>query len=276
MALIDLGESFHFNKTAAYGPKVTDIYPSFLLKFHHMAFVVISYLLIVRYGPKLMSGRRPYSLKGIIMVYNLVQVAINGYIVYLTCTRWGIRILGVWKHICEPIGGTAGYSESDELVFVKIIYIYYLTKLLDLLDTVFFILRKKQSQITFLHLFHHSSMVVNMWLSMDLIREQIISVFGLINVIVHAVMYTYYLLAVLGPSVRKYLWWKNYITKMQMAQFVIILSLLAKMRIYNCKSKVLFWPLWSFTVAIYFILFINFYINTYKKSNKNVNQKIKI
>lgn len=31
-------------------------------------------------------------------------------------------------------------------------------------------------------------------------------------------MYTYYLLAALGPEVQKYLWWKKYITVLQMVR----------------------------------------------------------
>jgi len=43
---------------------------------------------------------------------------------------------------------------------------------------------------------------------------------GLINSFVHIIMYSYYLLAALGPSVQKYLWWKKYITTMQMVRHV--------------------------------------------------------
>ena len=35
------------------------------------------------------------------------------------------------------------------------------------------------------------------------------------------VMYTYYALSALGPSVQKYLWWKKYITQIQLIQFII-------------------------------------------------------
>lgn len=37
-------------------------------------------------------------------------------------------------------------------------YLYWIAKLLDLLDTVFFVLRKKSNQITFLHTYHHCIM----------------------------------------------------------------------------------------------------------------------
>lgn len=34
-------------------------------------------------------------------------------------------------------------------------YFYYSLKVLDLVDTVFFVLRKKTTQISFLHVYHH-------------------------------------------------------------------------------------------------------------------------
>ena len=45
---------------------------------------------------------------------------------------------------------------------------------------------------------------------------------GLLNSFIHLVMYTYYGLSALGPAVKPYLWWKRYMTKMQMVQFVIV------------------------------------------------------
>ena len=38
----------------------------------------------------------------------------------------------------------------------------------------------------------------------------------MLNSFIHVVMYTYYLLSALGPRVRKYLWWKKYLTAMQL------------------------------------------------------------
>jgi hypothetical protein len=45
--------------------------------------------------------------------------------------------------------------------------------------------------------------------------------FAVINSFIHVVMYSYYALSSLGPNVQKYLWWKKYITIMQLWQFVI-------------------------------------------------------
>lgn len=48
------------------------------------------------------------------------------------------------------------------------------------------------------------------------------SFFGFLNSGVHIVMYLYYLLAAFGPGMQKYLWWKKYLTMMQMTQFVMV------------------------------------------------------
>jgi len=45
---------------------------------------------------------------------------------------------------------------------------------------------------------------------------------GFLNTFVHTVMYGYYLLAAMGPWIRPYLWWKKYLTKIQLIQFVAI------------------------------------------------------
>ena len=45
----------------------------------------------------------------------------------------------------------------------KAIWWFYISKLLELLDTVIFILRKKYNQVSFLHVFHHASMFSLWW-----------------------------------------------------------------------------------------------------------------
>jgi len=39
---------------------------------------------------------------------------------------------------------------------------------------------------------------------------------GMINSWIHAVMYVYYGLAAIGPSMQKYLWWKKHMTTLQL------------------------------------------------------------
>lgn len=46
-------------------------------------------------------------------------------------------------------------------------YFYYLLKVLDLLDTVFFVLRKKSSHVSFLHVYHHCAVLIGSYVAVN-------------------------------------------------------------------------------------------------------------
>lgn len=48
----------------------------------------------------------------------------------------------------------------------------------------------------------------------------------LLNSLVHVVMYSYYFMAALGPKMQKYLWWKKYLTSMQLVTNIYLDKLL--------------------------------------------------
>lgn len=97
---------------------------------------------------------------------------------------------------------------------------YLIAKVTELVDTVFFVLRKKKNQITFLHVYHHTMMVVCTWGMLKYTPTYAIIMVGTINSLVHVIMYAYYGLSAF-PSLEKYLWWKKYLTAFQL---VIIFS----------------------------------------------------
>lgn len=41
---------------------------------------------------------------------------------------------------------------------------------------------------------------------------------ALLNCVVHVIMYTYYGLSAMGPNYQKYLWWKKYLTTIQLVR----------------------------------------------------------
>jgi len=47
---------------------------------------------------------------------------------------------------------------------------------------------------------------------------------GMVNSFIHTLMYVYYGLAAIGPSMQKYLWWKRYMTKLQLVSHLHILQ----------------------------------------------------
>jgi elongation of very long chain fatty acids protein 7 len=96
--------------------------------------------------------------------------------------------------------------------------VYFIAKLTELLDTVFFVLRKKDNQVSFLHLYHHTVMPMISWGCTKYFPGGHGTFIGVINSFVHIVMYFYYMLAAMGPEFQKYLWWKHWITNLQMVR----------------------------------------------------------
>lgn len=84
---------------------------------------------------------------------------------------------------------------------------------------VFFTLRKKQNQVTFLHVYHHTITSICSWLYVKFLPGQQGAVIIFLNSLVHVIMYTYYLISALGPKYKKYLWWKKYMTWIQLVKF---------------------------------------------------------
>ncbi|XP_010792784.1 elongation of very long chain fatty acids protein 4-like [Notothenia coriiceps] len=91
---------------------------------------------------------------------------------------------------------------------------------------------------------------------------------GLLNTFVHVVMYSYYGLAAIGPHMQKYLWWKKYLTSLQLVQFVLFLLHSG----YNLFADCDFPDSMNALVFVYcvslMILFLNFYYQSYHNKRK--------
>uniref|UniRef100_A0A8D8PMD8 Elongation of very long chain fatty acids protein n=1 Tax=Cacopsylla melanoneura TaxID=428564 RepID=A0A8D8PMD8_9HEMI len=227
--------------------------------------IVVAYLFFVLYwGPKWMADKKPFEIKNVILVYNFIQTIYNAYIVSYLFIPEVLPYL--WSHSCVPLP-----KEQNPIVwwaFCEACHLYYISKILDLLDTVFFILKKKQSHITFLHVYHHAMMVLTSWAFLRYYKgEQAIFV-GSLNALVHVVMNSYYFLAAFGPEVQKYLWWKKYITKFQLIQFGLMCLHQVCLIIFECQMPIALTYYITFQALVMVVLFGNFYIQTYVKKNK--------
>uniref|UniRef100_A0A2A4J203 Elongation of very long chain fatty acids protein n=1 Tax=Heliothis virescens TaxID=7102 RepID=A0A2A4J203_HELVI len=151
---------------------------------------------------------------------------------------------------------------------------YFLAKISELLDTIFFVLRKKSNQVTFLHVYHHTLMVAVTWTALKYEPTYAVLFLGLLNSTVHVVMYTYYGLSSV-PSLAKYLWWKKYITSMQLIQFALILIHFAIAYVVSeCSPSYTMSTAMVINGTLFLYLFGNFYVKTYKKSDKYEENKI--
>nr|XP_018902200.1 PREDICTED: elongation of very long chain fatty acids protein 7-like [Bemisia tabaci] len=180
--------------------------------FRPIFFIIVAYLLfILKLGPKIMEKRKPLRIKKLLIAYDLFQVFFNGWLVWLLFATPGGMVY-TKKHMCKFLG------RRDNPYFMPVLtgaWYFFMSKLTDLLDTIFFVLRKKQSHITFLHVAHHVNMLVLSWAFLKYMKDEHAVLAGVLNSFVHIWMYGYYFLAALGPSVQKYLWWKKHITQLQ-------------------------------------------------------------
>ncbi|KAG9341552.1 hypothetical protein JZ751_019058 [Albula glossodonta] len=123
-----------------------------------MTGILAVYLFFVLYaGPRIMANRKPFQLKGSMIIYNFSMVALSIFIVYeFLMSGW----LTTYNWRCQPVD----YSDNPEaLRMVRVAWLFLFSKFIELMDTIFFVLRKKHSQITFLHIFHHSFMPWTWW-----------------------------------------------------------------------------------------------------------------
>uniref|UniRef100_A0A1B6FUC0 Elongation of very long chain fatty acids protein n=1 Tax=Cuerna arida TaxID=1464854 RepID=A0A1B6FUC0_9HEMI len=224
--------------------------------------VVVAYLVFVLYaGPKIMEKKKAFDLKLAMMPYNLIQVVYNFYLVAMLFTTDG-ALPYLMKHYCHPIDSRLN---PLRLVLCTAMWHYTVLKFMDLVDTVFFVLRKKQDHVTFLHVYHHSAMALFSWATLKYLRGEQAVLLGFMNALVHVVMYTYYFLAALGERVRRYLWWKRYLTTMQIGQFIIGVFYLSSLIMMRCDLPRIFTYVWASQILVFLALFINFYIKTYVK-----------
>ena len=83
-------------------------------------------------------------------------------------------------------------------------------------------------------------------------------------------MYSYYAMSTFS-SLKPFLWWKKYLTQLQLTQFLfIILHSMYSMMIPSCGWPRVFMYLSLFNAFIFFYLFYTFFRNTYKNSRAQI------
>uniref|UniRef100_A0A0C9QPI2 Elongation of very long chain fatty acids protein n=3 Tax=Fopius arisanus TaxID=64838 RepID=A0A0C9QPI2_9HYME len=224
--------------------------------------VLIAYLMFVLYiGPRIMKNRPPYSLNNLMIFYN-VFVAITSGLVFYGILTSGFTTKLSWG--CESVD----YSfDPEPMSMARWVWWLMILKMFELGDTVIFVLRKKFSQCSFLHIYHHVTTVCLAWIACKYAPGGMWTFIMMPNCIVHVIMYTYYLLASFGPAMQKILApWKPYLTMLQMLQFVIMVIHTTQALLPSCEPtrKPLAYIYMSQVIVIFY-LFWNFYKTTYLK-----------
>ncbi|XP_028177946.1 elongation of very long chain fatty acids protein 4-like [Ostrinia furnacalis] len=220
-------------------------------------FILASYLaFVLKVGPALMEGRPPVQIKGFLIFYNVIKVINSAVLAYKFFSY--IVDKGLFPRKCE-------HDEVTLYTIAALYWKYMATKILDLFDTIFFVIRKKYNQVTFLHVYHHSFMVVITWVCLKYDPSDHWAFMAVMNCLIHSVMYTYYGVAALGPRYARYLWWKKYLTMMQLIQFVLVIGhVVIQTYTSECPMHASSYWIGLSNLALFICLFTDFYKKRYR------------
>ncbi|XP_051161071.1 elongation of very long chain fatty acids protein F-like [Leptopilina boulardi] len=261
---MSLIENFNYYFYDNADPRVRDMFIISSIWFPIITLIIylyISFKVVVNY----MKNRPAYKLNTFIKIYNIFQVITNAYIVYELASCYPfLRILE-----CRLI--TYDLDECSMRILNASVLTLYL-KFIDLSETVIYLLRKKNSQVSVLHLYHHISTFLVGVIFLRYFTSEVTMLFPLMNCAVHVIMYFYYFLSNFeGPIKQLIKPFKPYLTLIQMGQFVIMLMQIIIYSIQNCGiSKVLLVTMFI-NVSFNFGLFFNFYQKNYINSKKKKN-----
>ncbi|XP_057668511.1 elongation of very long chain fatty acids protein AAEL008004-like isoform X1 [Diorhabda carinulata] len=233
--------------------------------------ICLSYVFIVKVlGPKLMENRKPFNLKTTLIYYNFAQVVFSIWLFYqIGISGW---FTGEYSFRCQPVD----YSNKPSTIrMVHASWWYFFSKFTEFLDTIFFVMRKKNDHVSTLHVIHHGIMPMSVWFGVKYTPGGHSTFFGFINTFVHIIMYTYYMLSAMGPHMQKYLWWKRYLTTFQMVQFVAIMIHAFQLLFIDCNYPRAFVWWIGMHAVMFFFLFKEFYNQTYIKRRLSEEKKQK-
>lgn len=101
----------------------------------------------------------------------------------------------------------------------ELLWLFYISKVLDFMDTFFIVTKRSWKQLSFLHVYHHFTIFLFYWLNLQTNYDGDIYLTIVLNGFIHSVMYTYYFVSLHTKNI----WWKSALTMSQMIQFSLMI-----------------------------------------------------
>jgi len=222
------------------------------------------YMILIFGGQLLMQNRKRFELRRVLVIWNTLLAAFSIIGACRTLPEFIhiIRNHGLYHSVCVP-----SFIEMDKVSGFWT-FMFVLSKLPELGDTIFIVLRKQP--LIFLHWYHHITVLLYSWFSYT---EYTSSArwFIVMNYCVHSIMYSYYALRAMGYKPPRQI--AMVITTLQLLQMVIgcAINIWAHQLLQNgaeCNITPLNIKLSITMYLSYFVLFARFFFNAYLSSGK--------
>ncbi|CAI5446123.1 unnamed protein product [Caenorhabditis angaria] len=237
---------------------------------YHSITISVVYFIVIKLIQKFMEPRKPFNLRYPLILWNgaLALFSIAATIRFSVDPIRSLYVEGLYRTIC--------YSCHPKDVAAFWSFAFALSKIVELGDTMFIILRKRP--LIFLHYYHHAAVLIY---TVHSGAEHTAAgrFYILMNYIAHSLMYTYYTVSAIGYRLPK--WVSMTVTTVQTVQMLAgvgISYLVYRVKtIYNLPCQQSMANLYlAFVIYITFaFLFIQFFINTYIRNAKKNAKKTK-
>ena len=225
------------------------------------------YVLLLYVGTRWMKNREPYNLRRPLVLWN-TGLAVFSVIALVRTDSFGLAKRMLTEPLEEVSCHTEVYSVRYQILWG---FLYTLSKLVELGDTAFIVLRK--TPLMFLHWYHHITVMFYTWYCIPL-RPASTHIFMAMNLFVHSVMYSYYAFKAAGFRIPSQ--FAQCITLLQLLQMIGGMAVnIAGYRVLSRGEECQF-SYDSCVIGIviytsYFILFANFFYHRYlaKKTKKD-------
>eukprot|EP01115_Flamella_aegyptia_P004365 TRINITY_DN1889_c0_g1_i2.p1 TRINITY_DN1889_c0_g1~~TRINITY_DN1889_c0_g1_i2.p1 ORF type:complete len:277 (+),score=89.23 TRINITY_DN1889_c0_g1_i2:33-833(+) len=225
-----------------------------------MLLACAGYLAFIVIGKLVMSFLPKMELKSLRTVHNGLLTVFNLYLVIEL-----LRQAAATGWYAPLVTGDAGLGMAAAL------YLFYMSKYWEFLDTVIMIFRKSFDQVSFLHVYHHCSVVLMWWFNVRYYPGGEAWPSAWLNSFVHVWMYLYYFLSTLGIQP----WWKKYLTQLQITQlFLFVIQGIALSFTGHKDFRFIGVVNGGYALTL-FLLFVNFYIKSYSKGARAAKDKQK-
>merc|ERR1719215_247711 len=159
------------------------------------------------------------------------------------------------------------YNQENPAI-ANLLWLFYISKIWDFWDTIFIVLGKKWRQLSFLHVYHHTTIFLFYWLNANVFYDGDIYLTIVLNGFIHTVMYTYYFICMhtkdrtTGKSIP--IWWKPFLTSFQLIQFTLMMAQSSYLVFHGCdKLSLRVTRVYFVYIMTLFVLFAQFFVNSY-------------